>query len=124
MEGAERPEILLVQLFRRNGYVRLPDLYKRKQMTSQRYKKGYEVRLMVKDQNELKQIRQWLIAAGFKPGKPFEKGKQLIQPIYGKLALERFLTLNQQYGDKPQAKYRRILQRLLKARTSRSKRKA
>ena len=82
----------LKQFFRRNGYVRLPNSERREQLGSQKYKKGYEVRLVAKMPGELRHIRSLLRQAGFKAGNAFFKGKQIIQPIYGKAAVEWFLA--------------------------------
>ncbi len=87
----ESPEGLLRQAFRRSGYVRVVDKTLRKEM-GQKYKKGYEVRLVVKTKRELTQIRQLLRQVGFKTGKPFEKHSRMVQPIYGKSAVEWFLS--------------------------------
>jgi hypothetical protein len=56
----------------------------------QKYKKGYEVRLVAATRQELKQIRQLLIQIGFKPAKPFRKARRIAQPVYGKAAVKWF----------------------------------
>jgi uncharacterized membrane protein affecting hemolysin expression len=44
------------------------------------------------NEDELVEIRRLLEQLGFKPGKPFQKKRQIIQPIYGKEAVEWFLS--------------------------------
>ncbi len=58
----------------------------------QKYKKGYEVRLVVKTWREVMRIRQLLHCVGFKAGRPFKKHSRIVQPIYGKAAVEWFLS--------------------------------
>lgn len=85
-------ELQLVKYFRRNGYLRFPDEKLRKKM-GENYKKGYEVRLAANDKKELSEIKNLLRKAGFKYGKPFQKSNRLIQPIYGKDAVEKFQSI-------------------------------
>ena len=82
-------EGLLITFFERNGCVRLAD-EKRRQQLGQKYKKGYEVRLVAYSEEELKNIRQLLLRVGFKAGKPYKKNYQIVQPIYGKTAVDWF----------------------------------
>ena len=91
------PEGLLRQAFRRSGYVRVANQTRRKEM-GQKYKKGYEVRLVGKTRAELTQIRRLLRRVGFKAGKPFEKHSRIVQPIYGKAAVEWFLSTSLETG--------------------------
>jgi hypothetical protein len=89
IEMAQRPQLLLAHFFRRNGCIRLPN-YKRRKREGQKYKKGYELRLVARTANELKQIRHLLRQTGFTMGKPYQKGRQIVQPIYGKWMVDRF----------------------------------
>ena len=86
----ESPDIQLKRLFRRNGYMRVPNKKRIKKLGRQKYKKGYEVRLVAASPAELSQIRRMLRQVGFKPANPFHKGQQIAQPIYGKAAVEWF----------------------------------
>lgn len=79
----------LKYLFRRNGYLRLPNKTRRKK-DGQKYKKGYEIRFVAKNEEELTKIRDLLSEAGFKTGRPFSNGTQLVQPVYGKKLYEKF----------------------------------
>lgn len=79
----------LVGFFRRNGYLRVPDLARREEEL-RTYKMGYEIRLVAQSKQELATIRRLLRAAGLKPGRPFSKTNQWCQPVYGKLAMETF----------------------------------
>ena len=83
----------LVALFRRNGYVRPPAAKRLLGFGYGRFRRGFEFRLTANSRTELRLIRALLHAAGFKPGKPFVKGRQFRQPVYGRDSLERFLAL-------------------------------
>lgn len=91
-----RPSAVIRQLARffvRNGYVRWQDEERLSEAGYQIYKKGDEVRLVANSAEELATIRRLLKQAGFNPGQAFVKGQQFRQPLYGKLAVERFLEL-------------------------------
>ncbi len=75
--------------FMQGGYFRFPN-NKLREIKSRDYKKGYEVRLTVKDKNELLEVNILLNKAGFKAGKSFKKNNKYVQPIYGKGAVEKF----------------------------------
>ena len=83
----------LADLFRRNGYVRWQDEERQTAEGVDVYKKGHEVRMVADSAAELKEIRGLLAKAGFKPARPFIKGRQFRQPVYGIRAVERFLKL-------------------------------
>jgi len=89
--AGESAEALLRQAFRRSGYVRVVDKARRKEM-GHKYKKGYEVRLVVKTRDELMRMRQLLRRVGFDPATSFLKHSRIVQPIYGKAAVEWFLS--------------------------------
>ncbi len=69
-------------------YFRFPDK-KRRNIEGQSYKQGYEVRLVVKNKAELKKIKSLLKDLGFDIGKPYAKGTQFVQPVYGKYQVEK-----------------------------------
>jgi hypothetical protein len=86
--------------FRRNGCMRTQ---KADRIANDRwgiYEKGDEIRLFANTAKELRTIRRILFTAGFKPGRPFRKGHQYRQPVYGRQVVVRFLEL---IGEKPQA---------------------
>ena len=83
----------LTALFRRNGYVRPPAEKRLAGEGYGRFRRGYEFRLTATSKSELRLIRGLLRQADFKPGRPFAKGRQFRQPVYGRHALERFLSL-------------------------------
>lgn len=80
----------LLEYFDKNGCVRCPDSNLRKKAGCMNYKKGWEVRLTAKTDEELNLIGKLLNEVGLKKGKPFKKGKTSIQPIYGKQAVGWF----------------------------------
>ncbi len=85
----EDARVRLVQLFRRNGYCRVPRDERREQLRT-KYKKGWEVRLVLKDEAELDEAGRLLARAGLNAGSPFRKASQWVQPVYGKKAVETF----------------------------------
>jgi hypothetical protein len=80
----------LQELFQRNGYVRVPSPEKRKDLTTTKYKKGWEARLVLRSKREVDQARRLLARQGFAAGRPFEKARQWVLPVYGKRAVEFF----------------------------------
>ena len=95
MARGKRRSVLATQLayfYHRNGYVRRQNALRLAREGPQ-YKKGDEVRLVAASRAELATIRRLLRWAGFTPGRPFRKGKQLRQPIYGRQHVARFLAL-------------------------------
>ena len=83
----------LAALFHRNGYVRPPAEKRLLGLGYGRFRRGFEFRLTASSRTELRLIRDLLHAADFKPGRPFIKGRQYRQPVYGRHELERFLAL-------------------------------
>jgi hypothetical protein len=75
--------------FHRNGCLRAPNIARRKK-EGQDYKKGYEIRFVAQNEEELLKIRSLLSEVGFKSGKPYSKGSQFVQPVYGKNSYEKF----------------------------------
>jgi hypothetical protein len=72
------------------AYAREPHLEYRKERGSQSYKKGWEVRIVLTGQSELPAVHELILAAGFRVARPFAKRGRIIQPIYGKKAVEEF----------------------------------
>lgn len=83
----------LAAVFNRNGYVRLQNAARLGAEGYARYKKGDELRFVVKSRRELGAVRRLLRLAGFQPGRPFAKALQLAQPVYGRTAVRELLTL-------------------------------
>jgi hypothetical protein len=83
----------LRRYFRRNGYVRWPNPDRMGAEGYRRYKKGSELRLVAESRAELRHIRALLERAGCRPGRPFAKGRQFRQPVYGHDAVLRLLDL-------------------------------
>lgn len=84
------PNAVLVWYFQRNGCVRVVD-EERRQKLGQKYKKGYEVRLVANSEDELQEIQRLISKAGFWLAKPYRKRSQIVQPIYGKATVDWFL---------------------------------
>ncbi len=83
----------LADFYDRNGYVRWQNTRRLRNESWGSYKKGDEVRLVAQTRAELRLIRRLLRRAGFRPGRPFVKGRQYRQPLYGRQDVARFLYL-------------------------------
>lgn len=79
----------LVEFFARGGVVRRPRA-EHLRAGSAAYKHGWEVRLVVRDWQELERVRRQLERAGFRVANWYTKGNFLVQPVYGQLAVYRF----------------------------------
>ena len=86
----------LAEFFHRNGYVRWQNAERKDTEGWRLYKKGDEVRLVAVNKRELALIRSLLRQAGFKAVRPFVKGRQFRQPLYGRKEVARFLALMEQ----------------------------
>ncbi|MBO1417671.1 hypothetical protein J0670_24075, partial [Streptomyces sp. FH025] len=84
-----------LRLGRLPGYVRRPDPARRTGEKGHTYKKGWEVRFTARSEAEIAEIRDLVVAAGFAPARPFFKGHQLIQPVYGMAAVQAYLAARQ-----------------------------
>lgn len=79
------------------GYFRSFDAKKRKKLSSQVYKKGYETRFTCGTAKEAKETVKALKLIGISAGKPFAKGNSTMVPVYGKEQVE---ALNKLAGRK------------------------
>jgi hypothetical protein len=84
---------ILKKVFLRNGYIRIKDSSRIEESKTQKYKKGFEVRFVAKDEAELALIRAAISDLGLYVAKSFVKGKQIIQPIYGEEMTRKFEKL-------------------------------
>jgi hypothetical protein len=80
----------LGEYIRANSYARVPNP-ERQDEGYDEYKKGYELRIVVRTQNDLKTVRRLLLDAGITPGKPFRKARQWVVPVYGRNAVGALL---------------------------------
>lgn len=83
----------LAWFFRRNGYIRRQNARRAKREGWDSYKKGDEIRLVATSKAELARIRRLLRDAGFKLARPFAKGLQYRQPLYGRQTVQDFLSM-------------------------------
>jgi hypothetical protein len=83
----------LAEYLRANSYARVPDETRQEEEGWSAYKKGYELRIVVKTQDDLRKVRRLLKEAGIHPGKAFRKSLQWVQPIYGKQAVNSLVAL-------------------------------
>ena len=83
----------LREVYLRNGYVRRQNPVRIAEEGSRAYRKGEEVRLVASSAMELRLVRRLLSETGFTSGRPFVKGRQYRQPVYGRRQVARFLKL-------------------------------
>ncbi|MBI5851031.1 MAG: hypothetical protein HZB39_08375 [Planctomycetes bacterium] len=81
----------LFEFFMRCSCVRQPKGERRTDEPAT-YKKGWEVRLVLDDLDELTEARRLLARMRLRPGRPYRKGRKWVQPIYGRRAVEAFGT--------------------------------
>jgi hypothetical protein len=87
------PEQHLAWFFKRHGQVRFQDAERFKAEGWKKYKKGFEIRLTGLSEEDLAEVRNLLEQAGFKLARPFRHTRyHYVQPIYGKVEVERFLA--------------------------------
>jgi hypothetical protein len=79
--------------FQHSGHVRQQDIERLKEFGYMRYKKGDEVRLAARTEQELVRIQELLRCLDISFGKPFAKGRGFCQPIYGREQVKHFLSL-------------------------------
>src|SRR5689334_18500846 len=91
-----RTDLVAKQLFaafHRNGYIRRQNSRRRTADGYRNYKKGDEIRFVAKSRSELAKLRRLLRRADFRPGQPFAKKRQFAQPVYGRTAVRRLMSL-------------------------------
>lgn len=79
---------LIKASLKEKGYTREFDAKKRKKLTSQVYKKGYETRFTCASKKEAREMVAALKVIGINAGKPFAKGNSTMVPVYGKDQVE------------------------------------
>ncbi len=82
----------LAEYLRANSYARMPDETRQEEGWGS-YKKGHELRIVVKTQDDVKRLRKLLQDAQVKPGKAYRKARQWVQPVYGKQAVQQLVAL-------------------------------
>ncbi len=82
--------LTLAEYVRANSYARVPSTDRQDEGWTT-YKKGYEMRIVVKTQDDLKKLRRLLVEADIQPGKAFRKAKQWVVPVYGKAQVTELL---------------------------------
>lgn len=82
----------LADYVRANSYARVPNAVRQEEGWTA-YKKGYELRIVVKTQDDLRQVRRLLLDAGIQPGKAYRKAQQWVVPVYGKQAVNQLVAL-------------------------------
>lgn len=85
--GEPRADAVALRVLARAGrYVRKPASDRAEEGTSV-YKKGWELRFVVKTSAEMPKVQRAVKANGFTPGKGFEKANQYVVPVYGRAAV-------------------------------------
>lgn len=75
---------ILKEIFLSNGYVKVRDEIKVQSLGAQQYKKGFEIRFLPKNQDELKLLQNAISSLGYKVSNTFLKNGKIVQPLYGK----------------------------------------
>ena len=70
---------------------RIPDK-ERKVSEKSKYKKGYEVRICLADNNEVKIMQAILKKLGIKTGKSYNKNQRKVLPLYGIYNVKLFIS--------------------------------
>lgn len=81
--SSQQASKILTGFFLRNGILRSKNELRHRIFGSKKYKKGYEVRFVLKNQEEVDQVRAALIALEINVVKTFTKANQIVQPVYG-----------------------------------------
>lgn len=82
----------LLHYFNNGGYVRWQNLERLETESYKKFKKGHECRFVASSMAEVRQIRTLLRRAGFRYGRPYKKGNQIVLPLYGCLQVIEFLS--------------------------------
>jgi hypothetical protein len=77
----------LARFYRRNAYVREPR-GERVEEGRRSYRKGWEVRFVLRDLDEVAIVEKLLRELGFNPGRPFPKHSRWVVPAYGEEAVK------------------------------------
>ena len=70
----------LLARFLATGYVRSADPEKRRQ-DGRRYRKGYEVRIVLEAAADVRRVRAWAEALGLRAGSSYAKHNRLVLPL-------------------------------------------
>ena len=90
MAARRKPIDALRVYVHQNAYARIPNFDTRHRLSTEKYKKGWEVRVIVTGADVAEEVRELARKAGFRPGRPFAKGRQWAVPIYGAEAVDAF----------------------------------
>jgi hypothetical protein len=96
MDVSEAELTVCARYLEGSGYVRRQNAARRKKLGEgwhRDYKKGWEVRLLARNQTEAKRLSRCLKLLGYSHGSTFEKGTRLCIPIYGREQVARFLAM-------------------------------
>jgi hypothetical protein len=85
-------ERTLKEYIRENSYARVPDEDRQEEGWSS-YKKGYEMRIVVKSQADVRNVKRLLTDVHIKAGKPYRKAQQWVLPVYGKDSVRQLVAL-------------------------------
>lgn len=85
--GQERLAPELVRLISRNAYLRQPNIARRKSEKA-RYRKGWELRLVLRDEAALAAAQRLVEDSGLKAGRPFIKHSRWVLPLYGRKTVD------------------------------------
>ena len=91
-----KAQSMLVAAFLKNGYIRSRNEKRLKKEGGFNYRKGFEVRLVLKDKKDLKLIQAAIVALDYNLSKSYINQNQIVQPIYGMALSDQFQKLQEQ----------------------------
>lgn len=80
----------LADYVRANSYARMPNPDRQDEGYGS-YKKGYELRIVVRSQDDIRKLRRLLNEQGITAGKAFRKAQQWVVPVYGRNAVSMLM---------------------------------
>lgn len=83
---------IMRELYLAKGCCRMYDEERRESESSQKYKKGFEVRFVCAP-GESKALIEALKVLGLRPGRKYKKVKQVVFPVYGREQVEKIIAL-------------------------------
>lgn len=86
---------ILEEFFLRSGYLRIRNENQLEEYGSQKYKKGFEIRFVARNINELELIRNSITALSYKLSKSYISNNRFIQPLYGKEITLKFKKIKE-----------------------------
>jgi|GEM_PF-932405 len=104
-----KAQFILEQAFLKNGYIRTRNERRLKKEGGLNYRKGFEVRLVLENKQELKLIQAAIVALDYNLSKTFINHGHIVQPIYGMDLSIQFQKLQDQKMKEKKVKSKLII---------------